>query len=83
MWHCLGRPKFVSLMYGLPIGFGLGQAWTEAKYLFDHDVKFDRCMIAEVCLSVAHKQCCNQHHESFSPAKAKLQTSIKSEFGIV
>lgn len=59
MWLCtwlkrssfnLGNPKFVRFLYGLPIGFGLGQSWTEAKLLFGHDVKFDRCLIATVCL---------------------------------
>jgi len=42
------NPKFVRFLYGLPIGFGLGQSWTEAKLLFGHDVKFDRCLIATV-----------------------------------
>jgi hypothetical protein len=42
------HPKFVRFMYGIPMGFGLGQAWTESKLLFEHDVKFDRCLIATV-----------------------------------
>lgn len=41
-------PRLVRFTYGIPIGFGLGQAWAEAKLLFGHDVKFDRCLVAVV-----------------------------------
>eukprot|EP01012_Entosiphon_sulcatum_P043593 TRINITY_DN57943_c0_g1_i1.p2 TRINITY_DN57943_c0_g1~~TRINITY_DN57943_c0_g1_i1.p2 ORF type:complete len:108 (-),score=24.32 TRINITY_DN57943_c0_g1_i1:128-406(-) len=40
--------RLTGLAYGLCIGIGLGQAYTEAAYLFEHDVTFDRRLVAHV-----------------------------------